>query len=94
MAWKFVLTDDEKLALVTLLRCGPCSTYDIAARLRCGARCTSHERGYNIALNLLNALKSCKAATHGYGRWEITERGRIAAALVLFKEPKLQQVLA
>lgn len=89
-----VLTDNEKLTLVTLLHRGPCSTYDMAAYLRCGIPSAHHERGYNIALRLLGALKAGKAATHGYGRWEITERGRIAAAIVMFKEPKLQQVAA
>jgi hypothetical protein len=90
----FILTDNEKLALVTLVHRGPCSTHDMAAYLRCGIPSVYHERGYTVALNLLNALKSGQAATHGYGRWEVTERGRIAAALALFKEPKLQRVLA
>lgn len=89
-----VLTNDEKLALVLLLRHGPCSTYDMAAHLKCGKRTVYHERGYNIALELLNGLKVGSAVHHGYGRWEITEKGRIAAALVMAKEPKLQEVVA
>lgn len=43
----------------------------------------------------LNALKNEGAlAHHGYNRWEITEKGRLAAALALIKDPELAEAIS
>jgi len=43
----------------------------------------------------LNSLKVEGALTHlGYDRWEITEKGRIAAALALTKDPELAKAVS
>lgn len=43
----------------------------------------------------LNSLKNAGAlAHHRYNHWEITEKGRIAAALALTKDPKLAEAVS
>ncbi len=44
---------------------------------------------------LLNSLKQQGGLAHlGYDRWEITEKGRIAAALALAKDPELARAVS
>ena len=95
MAW--VLSPREKRALLLLLRHSPCTTFQIAFGMGHGTAPTSHgvpEGDYRRVQALLHELRKAGAAQHFRNRWEVTEKGRIAAALIMVKEPALQAVAA
>lgn len=74
------MTNNETLVLMLAL------TADGVLRYREVFRAVHGERAWSI----LNSLKKAGALDHpGYGLWQITEKGRIAAALAMHKDPKL-----
>lgn len=89
MAW--VLTRREKRALIALLEHSPGTTFDVAYGMGIGSSPdrdgVTHSQYEGVRLLLL-ALMAGGAAFHSYRTWEITEKGRIAAALVKFQDQR------
>jgi len=77
------LTDDETLTLMMALTSSCVLTSkQIAQGLDCDVR-----KVWQIANRLTEAGALTKPR---YGQWAITEKGRIACALALYKDPSLQ----
>lgn len=75
------LTPNETFVLMLALKADGDLPYDEVYRAVGGER----------AWHILNSLKKDGALDHpGYNRWRITEKGRIAAALLLAKDEKLE----
>jgi len=77
------VTDDETLTLMMALTSpGPLTSAELAQGLGC-----SRERAYYIANRLVHAGALAKPR---YGQWAITEKGRIACALAMYKDQALR----
>ncbi|MET4187668.1 hypothetical protein ABIB86_000383 [Bradyrhizobium sp. JR1.7] len=89
MAW--ILTRREKRALIALLEHSPGTTFDVAFGMGIGSspdrQGITHSQYEGVRLLLL-ALMAGGAAFHSYRSWEITEKGRIAAALTMFQDQR------
>ncbi len=89
------LTNNELAVLAILNECG-LSTYQVALGMgfkREPPRDVPSERAYEAARKVLNRLKDQKGVTHTYGKWELTERGRIALGIAAGKDPKLARAM-
>lgn len=76
------MTQDETITLLmALVAERPLQSRDIANGLGC-----SIEHAYYVANSLRNAGALAKPR---YGHWSITEKGRIASALAMHKDPSL-----
>lgn len=76
------MTPDESLTLMmALVADGPLRSRDIARGLYCTP---------TRALRIANSLLATQALSHPrYNHWVITEKGRIACALLMVKDPSL-----
>ena len=87
------MTDDEVLALMMLLTAErPVQARAIGEGLT--GRLNS-EGARAQALSVLRSLRRGGAAARiagSHSPWEITEKGRIAAALLMYKDPELRQI--
>lgn len=86
------MTSDEMLALLATLTSpsGEIELSDLGAGLAHYARPPTYpEIGRRMAKNLAAQGAMYRS---GIGRYRITERGRIAAALILFKNPDLRSI--
>ena len=86
------MTSDEMLALLATLTSpnGEIELSDLGAGLAHYARPPTYpEIGRRMAKNLAAQGAMYRS---GVGRYRITEKGRIAAALILFKNPDLRSI--
>lgn len=79
------MSDNETIVLLLALKAdGPLRYADVFKAMR-------GERAWSI----LNSLKGQGALDHpAYNHWQITEKGRIAAALAMSKNPRLAEAFA